>query len=91
MSLPVRKNLVDEAPAELAEFFFFALSDPRRDSLPALLMETLVCHAAAVDADNRLRQEAGSENPSSWQTCRQNQFVELNLVGGGHHFRRSRS
>ena len=53
--------------------------------LPFLLIGNIGVHAAAVHANHRFRQER----------CRQahvggdlaaNQLVELDLVGGGHHF-----
>ena len=55
----MRKNLVDEAPAELAEFFF-AFRIPEK-ILPGFADGNVGVHAAAVHADNRLRQEAGRE------------------------------
>src|SRR5260370_41773309 len=42
-------------------------------------------HAAAIHADYRLRQEASSE-PHVGGDLAANQFVKLNLVGGGDHF-----
>ncbi len=53
--------------------------------MPFLADRNVGVHAAAVDADDRLGQEAGGHAHVAGHLAA-DQLVELDLVGGGHHF-----
>ena len=80
MSLPYDENAVGESPRELAELLL-ALRIPE-EVLVALADRNVGVHAAAVDADHRLRQEAG-RHPELGRDLAADELVELDLVGGG--------
>ena len=64
--------------------FFFALGIPEK-ILAAFADGNVGVHAAAVDADHGLGQEAGGEAHVGGDLAA-DQFVKLDLVGGGDHF-----
>ena len=84
MSLPwVRMRSTNSQPS-LAELFF-ALGIPEQ-VLAALADRNVGVHAAAVDADHGLGQEGGGQSQIA-RDLAADQLVELDLVGGSHHFR----
>ena len=76
------KDAIEEVPSEFRKLLF-ALLVPEEIGL-ALGDGDVGVHAAAVDADDRLGQEAGGEAVVVGDLAAE-QFVELNLVGGGDH------
>src|SRR5271170_5388519 len=79
----VGQNAIQERPAEFAEFFF-ALGIP--EQVLAILGDGNVgVHTAAVHPNHRLRQEAGGQTHFVGDLAA-NQFVKLDLVGGGDNF-----
>src|SRR6185437_1598403 len=81
--IAVRKNAIHEFPAKLAEFFFSA-GIPEQ-VLAALADGDIGVHAAAVHADDWLGQEGG-RHPQLCRDFAADQFVDLDLVGGGDNF-----
>src|SRR5713101_329577 len=79
----MRKNAVHELPAKFAELLF-ALGVPEQ-VLAVFADRNVGVHAAAVDANDRLRQKASGESHVGGHLAA-NQLVKLNLVGGGDHF-----
>ena len=77
------QDAVKEGPAERRELLF-ALFIPEEIGL-ALGDRNVGVHAAAVYARHRLGQEAGRVAVVIRNLAAE-QLVELNLVGGGHHF-----
>ena len=63
----------------------FALRIPE-EVLAVLADGDVGVHAAAVDAHDRLRQEADAVKPMLGGHLAADQLVELDLVGGRHHF-----
>ena len=83
MSLPCGQDPVHELPGELAHLLF-ALRIPE-DVLAVLGDRHVGVHAAAVHADDRLRQEAGGQ-PHLGGHLAADQLVELDLVRRRDHF-----
>ena len=81
--VPVSENAVHKLISELAELLL-ALGIPEQ-VLAFLADGDIGVHAAAVDAHNRLRQEGGSQAHIPGHLAA-DQLVELDMVGGGHHF-----
>src|SRR5262249_40883912 len=79
----VRKNAVDEGPAQLAEFFF-ALGIPE-EVFASLADGDIGVHTASVYAHHGLGQEAGGETHLVGHLAA-DQLVELDLVGRSHYF-----
>jgi hypothetical protein len=77
----VRQNSTDELPCKRA-YAFFALRIPKQ-IFPVAADGYVRVHAAAVDADDRLGQEA-SRHTHACRYLPANQLVQLNLVGGSH-------
>src|SRR5271166_419278 len=81
--IAVGQDAIHEGPAELAELLF-ALGIP--EEVLAVLGDGHVgVHAAAIDADDRFWQEARGETHFVGHLAA-DQFVKLDLVGGGNHF-----
>ena len=79
----VSEDAVDEVPAQLAELFL-ALGIPE-EILAVLGDGDVGVHAAAVDADDGFRQEAGGQAHLVGDLAA-DQLVELDLIGGGDDF-----
>ena len=79
----VGQDAIEEIPAELRELLF-ALLVPEQVGL-ALGDGYVGVHAAAVDADDGLGQEAGGVAHVGGDLAAE-QLVELDLVGRGHYF-----
>ena len=77
------QDAIEEVPSELGELLF-ALLVPEEVGL-ALGDGDVGVHAAAVDADDGLGQEAGGVAHVGGDLTAE-QLVELDLVGRGHHF-----
>src|SRR5438128_6803679 len=79
----MREDAIHELPAHLAELFF-SLWIP--EEVFAILADRNVgVHAAAVDADNGLRQEASGETHVRGDLAT-DQLIQLNLVRGSDDF-----
>src|SRR6516225_7711122 len=79
----VRQEPIDELPAKLAQLLF-ALGIPEH-VLAILAHGNVGMHAASVNADHRLRQEARSQ-PKIGSDLAADQLIELDLVGSRNHF-----
>src|SRR5579862_5248504 len=77
------EDAIEKVPSEPGELFL-ALLVPEEIGL-ALGNRDVGVHAAAVDADDRLGQEARGETVVVGDLAAE-ELVELDLVGGGYHF-----
>src|SRR5579871_2064630 len=79
----MRQNAIRKLPSELRNLLL-ALRIPE-DVLAVLRNRNIGVHAATIDADNRLRQEA-RRHTHLRSNLTADQLVQLNLIGSSNHF-----